>query len=88
VHPEAPGAAGLADGGLARLLSPLGGLTVRVRLDRRLRRDLCVVPRGSWVSCGGGVNLLVEGRATDLGEGTAFYDQRVRLERLEGPATS
>lgn len=80
VHPCA--AAGLAHGARARLVSPLGELVVELALDAGLHPAACVVHRGGWVACGRGVNLLVEGRATDLGGGTAFYSQQVRLEPL------
>ena len=42
--------------------------------------EVCLVRRGGWVRHGRGVNALVAAEATDRGEGTAFYDQRVRLE--------
>jgi len=79
VHPDAPGAAGLRDGAIARLCSPVGEIDVHVRLDARMPARLCVVHRGGSVRLGRGANALVAARATDLGEGTAFYDQRVRL---------
>jgi anaerobic selenocysteine-containing dehydrogenase len=79
VHPTAAAAAGLADGATARLESPLGGIDVRLRLKEALHPEACVVYRGGWVACGRGINALVQGRSTDLGGGTAFFDQRVRL---------
>jgi anaerobic selenocysteine-containing dehydrogenase len=69
----------LSDGRVARLESPFGGLEVVLRLDDRLSPETCVVRRGGWVRHGQGVNVLVGSAATDLGGGTAFYDQRVRL---------
>jgi anaerobic selenocysteine-containing dehydrogenase len=79
VHPRVAAAAGLGPGDAARLESPLGALEVRVRPEEGLRDDLCVVYRGGWVAHGRGINALVAARPTDLGGGTAFYDQRVRL---------
>ncbi len=81
VHPEAPGAAGLAEGDAVVIQSTEGELTASVHLDERMRRDVCVIHRGGWVRHGWGVNVLVEARETDLGGGTAFYSQRVRLSR-------
>ena len=75
VHPDAEGVASILDGARARVVSPVGSLEVSVRLDPGLRPDVCVVIQGRR-----GVNALVEARATDLGECTAFYDQRVRIE--------
>lgn len=79
VHPAAAAALELADGAVARLESPVGSLEIEVRLEPRLGVDECVVRRGGWVRQGQGVNVLVECRATDVGGGTGFYDQRVRL---------
>jgi hypothetical protein len=50
-------------------------MDVVIRHDSGLRRDVCVVIQGRR-----GVNALVAAQATDLGECTAFYDQRVRIE--------
>ena len=82
VHPEAPGVRALAGAGRARIVSPIGSMEVTICMDARMRRDTCLVHRGGWLCRGRGVNALVEGRSTDLGEGTAFYDQRVRLEAV------
>jgi anaerobic selenocysteine-containing dehydrogenase len=81
VHPEAASAAGLGDGERAWLQSPLGALEVRLRLDPRMRPEVCAVARGGALAHGWGVNALIEARTTDLGDGVAFFDQRVRLER-------
>ena len=80
VHPDA--SAGIPDGALARLESPLAHLTVRVRHDPTQRRDVALIPKGGWVSDGQCANRLVQARATDDGEGAAYYDERVRLVAL------
>ena len=77
VHPEAAGA--IPDGGLGRLESPHGALTVRVRHDPAQRRDVALAAKGGHLSDGRCMNLLIRGRTTDLGEGGALYDERVRL---------
>jgi anaerobic selenocysteine-containing dehydrogenase len=79
VNPVAIDASELAEGEIVRLESPIGFLLVRLCFDDQLRHDLCVVNKGGWVHCGRGVNTLVVAQSTDLGEGTAFYSQRVRL---------
>jgi anaerobic selenocysteine-containing dehydrogenase len=74
--------AGVEAGQRARLTSPLGAMEVVVELSDAIHPSACLVHRGGWVCRGRGVNLLVEGVETDLGQGTAFYSQRVRLEPL------
>jgi anaerobic selenocysteine-containing dehydrogenase len=81
VHPDAAAPLGLGDGDPAVVQSPLGRLAVQLRLDPRLHPDACVVHRGGWLRHGRAVNTLVQAAATDLGEGAALYDQRVRLIR-------
>ncbi|MBM3802132.1 MAG: molybdopterin-containing oxidoreductase catalytic subunit [Acidimicrobiia bacterium] len=80
VHPDAAG--GLPDGSLCRLESRIGSMTVRVRYDAQQRRDVAILPKGGHYSDGRCANALLRARTTDLGEGAALYDERVRLARL------
>lgn len=80
VHPEA--AAGLADGAVARLVSAIGALTVRVVHDPEQRRDVAIVPKGGHFDRGWAANALIRARETDLGGGAAYQSARVRLEPL------
>jgi anaerobic selenocysteine-containing dehydrogenase len=77
VHPDA--AAGIADGGLGRLESAIGALEVRVAHDVEQRRDVAIVPKGGHMRDGRCPNVLVRAATTDIGEGGALYDERVRL---------
>ncbi len=80
VHPDAAG--GLAAGALARLESPISSLVVRIAHDPTQRRDVVLVPKGGHRKDGRCANSLVRARTTDLGEGGALYDERVRLVPL------
>lgn len=80
-HPEAQGVAGLKDGDRARVISPRGELRVVMRLDAQLPRGMVVVHRGGSLAKGRAANAIVPAAATDVGEGTAFYDVGVRIER-------
>ena len=80
VHPRPLGVdVPLADGMRAAIESPFGRLEVVLKVDERLAPGSCVIRRGGWVRHGQGVNVLVGCLSTDMGHGTAFYDQRVRL---------
>jgi predicted molibdopterin-dependent oxidoreductase YjgC len=79
LHPDA--ARGHEDGGLARLVSPIGEVTVRLRFDEKQRRDVVIYSKGRWGKLGG-PNSLIRARATDAGGGAAYYDQGVRVEPL------
>jgi anaerobic selenocysteine-containing dehydrogenase len=86
VHPD--GAAGIEDGGLARLESPIGALEVRVVYDAKQRRDVVIVPKGGHLRDGRCPNVLVRAATTDIGEGGALYDERVRLVRTSAEPSS
>lgn len=72
---------GIADGGPARLTSPLGSLAVTVRHDADLRRDVVVCPRGGWLKAGQGVNTLIPALVSAVGQGTPYYEARVDVEK-------
>lgn len=80
VHPQA--AAGIADGATARLRSPLSAITVVVRHDPTQRPDVVLLPKGGHFRDGRAANALIQAQTTDLGEGGALYDERVRLEPI------
>jgi anaerobic selenocysteine-containing dehydrogenase len=77
VHPDA--AAGLPDGATARLESVIGALVVRLRHDRRQRRDVALMAKGGHHGRGQNANAIIRARTTDAGEGGALYDERVRI---------
>jgi anaerobic selenocysteine-containing dehydrogenase len=80
VHPDAAG--GLPDGSVCRLESRIGSMTVRIRYDGQQRRDVAILPKGGHYGDGRCANALLRARTTDLGEGAALYDERVRLVRI------
>jgi anaerobic selenocysteine-containing dehydrogenase len=81
VHPEA--VPGFRDDESARIVSRIGSLVVRMRLDDRQRRDVVIFHRGLWNKFGCGVNTLIRARSTDHGGGAAYYDEWVRIEKCE-----
>ncbi|MGQ0553329.1 MAG: molybdopterin-containing oxidoreductase family protein [Planctomycetota bacterium] len=82
VHPDMAAAAGVADGAEALLESRLAALTVRVRCDATLRRDVASMDKGGMLRDGRCANLLVPAVETDLGGGAAYYDELVRLRAV------
>ncbi len=80
VHPDS--AAGIPDGGLGRLESAIGALEVRVAHDPEQRRDVAILPKGGHLRDGRCANTLVRAATTDIGEGGALYDERVRLSSV------
>jgi anaerobic selenocysteine-containing dehydrogenase len=77
VHPDAAG--GIENGALCRMESAIGSMTVRIHHDAQQRRDVAIIPKGGHYRDGRCANALMRARTTDLGEGAALYDERVRL---------
>ena len=80
VHPDS--ANGVGDGDDAELVSAIGTLVVRVRHDRRVRRDVVQMAKGGQLRDGRCANVLVRAVETDLGGGAAYYDEGVRLRAI------
>jgi anaerobic selenocysteine-containing dehydrogenase len=62
------------------LVSPKGSMEVCLKEKEGLYPNTVIYRRGDWISCGGGVNRIIEAAVTDMGSGAAFYQQYVRLE--------
>jgi len=56
-------------------------MTVRLRVLDDLHPRVVLYRRGDWMRFGGGVNRLISAAFTDMGNGTAYYSQWVRLEK-------
>ncbi len=80
VHPEVAG--GIPDGELCRLESCISSMIVKLRYDPSQRRDVLLMPKGGHLHRGLCANALLRARTTDMGEGAALYDERVRLVPL------
>jgi anaerobic selenocysteine-containing dehydrogenase len=80
VHPTAAG--GIANGAICEIESRVGRMTVRLLLDDRQRPDLALLPKGGHHSANASANALITPRLTDLGEGAALYEERIRIVPL------
>ncbi len=80
MHPEDAEARGLSPGQRVRIHNDRGELILPLRLDFGLRPGVVYAFNGFGVADGGSVNLLSEGRETDMGYGAAFHDNRVDVE--------
>ena len=68
---------------MGRLESVVGSMVVKVRHDPLQRRDVALTPKGGHMKGGRCANALIHARTTDLGEGAALYEERVRIVPLE-----
>ncbi len=62
------------------IVSPLGRLKVNLQTMPGLHPDVVLYRRGDWMNQKGGINQLISAGITDLGSGSPFYNQKVRLE--------
>jgi anaerobic selenocysteine-containing dehydrogenase len=83
VHPDA--VPGIADGALVHIESRHSALLARVHHDGKQRPDVALVPKGGHLRDGRCANTLIAGAITDLGEGGALYDERVRVRPVDEP---
>jgi anaerobic selenocysteine-containing dehydrogenase len=70
----------ISTGKHVRVFNNVGELHGIAEVTNRISTGLVVFPNGIWLSEGGGVNCLVEGRETDFGFGASFHDNRVDIE--------
>jgi anaerobic selenocysteine-containing dehydrogenase len=81
MHPQDAAARNLEEGDRARIFNDRGSLTLPVRFDWGAKPGCVWVTNGWWMQEGGAVNVLSEGRETDMGHGAAFHDNLVEIER-------
>ena len=79
VHPDSPALAGLDQDRPIYVVSPRGRIQVHLSLDPTVHPEALVVRRGGWMRHAQSMNPLVQPLETDLGGGTAYYSQCVRL---------
>ena len=72
---------GVREGDVVRVFNDRGELRLPVALDFGLRTGCVVCFNGYWHTEGAGVNVLSEGRETDMAHGAAFHDTLVEVER-------
>lgn len=69
---------------LIRVYNDRGELTIKVKIDASLRPGNIVIVNGYWHEEGACPNILSKGRETDMGHGSAFHDNMVNYEKVNG----
>lgn len=70
---------GIGDGEQVTVASPLGEAPAVLRAEPGLRPDILVADRGGWAKAGHGLNRLTRDMASTVGNGTPYYQTRVRV---------
>ena len=72
---------GISSGDKIRIFNDYGELYSIAGISNRIPRGIIVLPNGIWLFEGGGGNILIEGRHTDIGFGSAFHDTCAEAEK-------
>ena len=91
MHPTDAAARRLDDGATVRVFNTLGEVVVPVRISRRIREGVVSLPKGLWARHtrnGATANALIPDHLTDIGEGPAYNDARVEVERATSGSPS
>jgi len=71
------------DGDQIRVFNYRGELKGKVKIDFGLKQGCVLMTNGWWISQGGTVNFLSNGKETDMGHGAAFHDTMVNIEKIK-----
>jgi anaerobic selenocysteine-containing dehydrogenase len=83
VSPADASARNIRSGDRIRIYNDTGNVISQARISARVPSGIVILPNGIWLNEGGGGNLLIEARETDMGYGAAFHDSRVEIERTD-----
>lgn len=88
IHPGDAASLGIHDGDIVELGNDLGSVQLVASVTDATQPSV-VVAEGTWWPSHGrqgrGINTLTSDRLTDLGGGSTFHDNRVRLRRVPAP---
>lgn len=70
----------IKDGNRIRIYNDRGSVVTTAIVSARIPEGTIVFPNGIWLYEGGGANILIEARETDMGYGSAFHDTMVDAE--------
>jgi anaerobic selenocysteine-containing dehydrogenase len=72
----------IISGDKVRVYNDLGSVESTAKVTGRLPDGCIVLPNGIWMNEGGGGNVLIGPKETDIGFGAAFHGNRVEVEKL------
>jgi anaerobic selenocysteine-containing dehydrogenase len=79
MHPIDAADRGIRPGIVIRVFNDRGELFVVAAVDHGLRPGCVVLHNGWWLADGAAVNVLSDGRETDMGHGAAFHENLVEV---------
>ena len=82
LHPTVLKENNINDGEVVFLESRIGELKVKVKESEDVRPDFVLTSRGGWMKYGKNINVLTEDMISEKGDGTPYYETRVKLEKI------
>jgi anaerobic selenocysteine-containing dehydrogenase len=64
------------------LESRVGELKVKVKESENVRSDFVLAYRGGWMKYGKNINVLTVDMISEKGDGTPYYETRVKLSKI------
>jgi anaerobic selenocysteine-containing dehydrogenase len=83
ISPEDAEKRKITSGRRIRVFNISGELFTNVRISNRIPSGVVLLQNGIWLKEGGGGNILISGRETDMGYGAAFHDNMVEVETAD-----
>jgi anaerobic selenocysteine-containing dehydrogenase len=83
MNPNDAAERGINDGDMVEVYNHRGAVSIKAQLTYEVRKGCVVIPNGWWRTQGVSVNMLSEGRETDIGHGSAFHNNRVEVRLLK-----
>ncbi len=83
VNPDVLKEENLVDGDKALLESPVGSLIVEIKENKDVRNDYILTYKGGWLKYNKCVNVLTQDMISEVGNGTPYYDTRIRIKKIE-----
>ena len=73
----------ISSGDKIRVYNHAGEIITIAGISNRVPAGTVVLPNGIWYNEGGGGNLLIAAKETDIGFGAAFHNNNVEVEKVE-----
>jgi len=83
INPADANQRGIGNGDWVEIFNDRGSFRVKAQLTYEVRVGCVVIPNGWWRTQGAPVNVLSEGRETDMGHGSAFHNNRVEVKLVK-----
>lgn len=83
VHPLTLKQNKISDKDIVFLESKISRIKVKIEQSEDVRKDFVLAHKGGWMRYGKNINILTEDIISEQGNGTPYYETRVRLRKIQ-----